>query len=103
MITVAETTNGFPSAACEVLAAAKAMKHTAAVRHSRSVKTIESFRTVILPVLIAVFSACHEQTKSDKADDSGSMDVTVPEHGAYTGAFIDFGEAEEDVTLEGIE
>ena len=27
----------------------------------------------------------------------------VPEHGAYTGAFIDFGEAEEDVTLEGIE
>ena len=27
----------------------------------------------------------------------------MPENGAYTGAFIDFGEAEEDVTLEGIE
>ena len=27
----------------------------------------------------------------------------MPEHGAYTGVFIDFGEAEEDVTLEGIE
>ena len=103
MITVAETTNGFSFAACEVVAAAKPMKHTAAVRHSGFVKRIESLGTVILPVLIAVFSACHEQTKSDKANDSGSMDVAVPEHGAYTGAFIDFGEAEEDVTLEGIE
>jgi beta-mannanase len=27
----------------------------------------------------------------------------VPEHGAYTGAFIDFGDTEDDVTLEAIE
>ena len=27
----------------------------------------------------------------------------MPEHGAYTGAYIDFGDKEDDVTLEGIE
>ena len=29
--------------------------------------------------------------------------LTVPEHGAYTGAYIDFGDQEDAVTLEGIE
>jgi hypothetical protein len=27
----------------------------------------------------------------------------IPDHGAYTGAFMDFGDAEDDVTLEMIE
>ena len=31
------------------------------------------------------------------------MQVLVPERGAYTGAFIDFGEAEDAVALETIE
>ena len=29
--------------------------------------------------------------------------LIVPSHGAYTGAYIDFGDAEDNVTLEGIE
>lgn len=29
--------------------------------------------------------------------------LLIPEHGAYTGAFIDFGDTEDDVTVEGIE
>ena len=29
--------------------------------------------------------------------------LTVPERGSYTGAYIDFGETEDNVTLEGIE
>ena len=33
----------------------------------------------------------------------GPKQLVVPEHGAYTGAYIDFGEREDDVTLEGIE
>ena len=31
------------------------------------------------------------------------MEVVIPEHGAYIGAFMDFGDTEDDVTLEGIE
>lgn len=29
--------------------------------------------------------------------------LVVPDHGAYTGAYIDFGDQEDDVTLEGLE
>ena len=54
-------------------------------------------------LLTLVSSACHQRTKSDKLDNNASVEVVAPAHGAYTGAFIDFGEAEEDVTLEGIE
>jgi len=36
-------------------------------------------------------------------DPNGPVDVLLPEHGAYTGAFMDFGDAEDDVTLEMIE
>ncbi len=32
-----------------------------------------------------------------------TVEVVLPEHGAYTGAYIDFGEAEDAVTLETIE
>src|SRR5437762_12590649 len=38
-----------------------------------------------------------------KVDPNGPVEVVVPDHGAYTGAFMDFGDAEDDVTLEMIE
>ena len=37
------------------------------------------------------------------ASPSHPKQLIVPEHGAYTGAYIDFGEREDDVTLEAIE
>jgi hypothetical protein len=79
------------------------MKQTGIVRHNHLPRRMQSLRTVILLTLIAVSSACHQRSKSEKLDPAASVEVVVPEHGAYTGAFIDFGEAEEDVTLEGIE
>lgn len=36
-------------------------------------------------------------------DRNGPVEVIIPQHGAYTGAFIDFGDAEDEVTIEMIE
>ncbi|MEP6936451.1 MAG: glycosyl hydrolase [Chthoniobacterales bacterium] len=36
-------------------------------------------------------------------DPNTPVEVAIPEHGAYTGAFMDFGDAEDDVTLEMVE
>lgn len=36
-------------------------------------------------------------------DSNAAQQLVVPEHGAYTGAFVDFGDTEDDVTLEQIE
>ena len=38
-----------------------------------------------------------------QVDPNGPVEVVIPEHGAYTGAFMDFGDEEDDVTLETIE
>jgi len=38
-----------------------------------------------------------------KLDPNAPVEVLLPEHGAYTGAFVDFGEAEDTVALETIE
>ena len=46
---------------------------------------------------------CHKQAAGDKLNPNEPVEVVIPSHGAYTGAYIDFGEAEEDVTLEVIE
>src|SRR5207253_9036982 len=97
------TTKERSSAAGEAVAARKPRKQGDVVRHNHLARRTQSLRTVILLMLITVSSACHQRTKSDKLDNNASVEVMAPEHGEYTGAFIDFGEAEEDVTLEGIE
>lgn len=38
-----------------------------------------------------------------KIDINAPVEVVIPEHGAYTGAFIDFGDEEDDVALEMVE
>src|ERR1700686_4394509 len=38
-----------------------------------------------------------------RIDPNGPVEVVIPEHGAYTGAFMDFGDEEDDVSLETIE
>src|SRR6184192_1389408 len=79
------------------------MKQTGVVGPDHLASRTQSLRTVIFLTLIALASACHQRSKSEKFDPAAPVEVMVPEHGAYTGAFIDFGEAEEDVTLEGVE
>ncbi|MGI9114357.1 MAG: glycoside hydrolase family 26 protein [Chthoniobacterales bacterium] len=53
--------------------------------------------------MIIIVSGCSKRTQVQKVDPNAPVELAVPDRGAYTGAFIDFGEAEEDVTLELIE
>ena len=46
---------------------------------------------------------CRQRVTAVQVDPNGPVEVVTPEHGAYTGAFMDFGDAEDDVTLETIE
>lgn len=50
-------------------------------------------------------SACRKQHARPSAllDRNGPVELVLPEHGAYTGAFIDFGDAEDEVTIEMID
>ncbi len=48
-------------------------------------------------------SGCHKRGTGQKLDPSAPAEVVLPEHGVYTGAFIDFGDAEDDLTLDLIE
>ena len=61
----------------------------------------ESFAIISL-VMMASFllCACHKRAA---AEQPGAGEVVIPEHGAYTGAFMDFGDEEDDVSLEVIE
>jgi hypothetical protein len=58
--------------------------------------------TAITLMIVASFllCACHKQVAAEKP---GAVEVVIPQHGAYTGAFMDFGDEEDDVTLEIIE
>ncbi len=63
---------------------------------------------VFAVVVVAIASSlallgCHERAAVLQVDPNGPVEVVVPEHGAYTGAFMDFGDEEDDVTLEMIE
>jgi len=46
---------------------------------------------------------CRRGVAVQHVDPNGPTAVAIPERGAYTGAFMDFGDAEDDVTLETIE
>src|SRR5438309_2176241 len=53
-------------------------------------------------VLLAALAAC-SRTPAPLAKNTGPKELVIPDRGAYTGAYIDFGEHEDDVTLESIE
>lgn len=56
----------------------------------------------ILPLLL--ICACKDQTRSAASPPPrGPVELSWPEKGAYTGAYVDFGEAEDKVTLEAID
>src|SRR5436309_15937305 len=46
---------------------------------------------------------CQKASVGEKVDPNAPVEVSIPEQGAYTGAFIDFGDTEDELTLEGIE
>ena len=56
-------------------------------------------RTASLILALLLAAACRKQ----EAAPPGPMTLAVPAQGAYTGAFIEFGDTEDDVTLDGIE
>src|SRR6201981_4107766 len=53
--------------------------------------------------LALLLTGCKKPMPEAQADPNGPVEVAIPEHGAYTGAFMDFGDEEDDVTLETIE
>jgi len=63
-----------------------------------------TLRTIValIGLSFALFG-CRQDVAVPKVDPNGRVEVVIPHHGAYTGAFMDFGDAEDDVTLETIE
>src|SRR5436853_5132860 len=69
--------------------------HSFVIRHS-------SF--VILFIIAGGLASCKKPGLTNaRIDPNGPVEVVAPEHGAYTGAFMDFGDEEDDVSLEMIE
>ena len=60
-------------------------------------------RSFIAFSLALVLAGCSKPSATTKVDPNGPVEVVIPDHGIYTGAFMDFGDAEDDVTLETIE
>ena len=61
-------------------------------------------RLIIALILCALAAGCKKSAPEiAPIDPNGPVEVVVPEHGAYTGAFMDFGDEEDDVTLDSIE
>lgn len=56
---------------------------------------------ILLAVLLGMAS-CAKKAPAPVSPDR-PLQFAVPEHGAYTGAYIDFGDHEDDVTVEAIE
>src|SRR5205085_10498140 len=105
--TTVKTSNGFCSAANDDMERSNWMSPTVVVldkpivcrKPVNEMRVLTAFITGLLPAL----GGCHKDIAIQKMDPTTAVEVLVPEQGAYTGAFIDFGEAEEDVTLETIE
>jgi len=58
---------------------------------------------VAVIVVTLAITGCRQRVAVAQVDPNGPVEVVIPEHGAYTGAFMDFGDEEDDVTLETIE
>jgi len=53
--------------------------------------------------VLVTTAGCEKHAPSLTQSSSKETQLVVPDHGAYTGAFIDFGGVEDQVSLEGIE
>ena len=71
------------------------IRHSLVIRHS-------SF--VILAVSCLAIVACRKpESQKSQIDPNAPVEVLLPANGAYTGAFMDFGDSEDDVNIEMIE
>jgi len=68
------------------------------MRHRR-----RAFLFLAATLLIGGGVGCKPAKTAATTDPNAPVEVVVPERGAYTGAFMDFGDAEDEVTLEMIE
>src|ERR1044071_1550480 len=58
----------------------------------------------VLLVTLCTPAACRKsKSQNGRIDPNTPVEVVVPERGAYTGAFMDFGDTEDEVTIEMIE
>src|SRR5262252_3199163 len=63
-----------------------------------------AFGACFIAISILAFASCNKsERKQTTVDPNGPVEVVMPERGAYTGAFIDFGDEEDTVNLEEIE
>ena len=62
-----------------------------------------AFCAALALLALSVLPACRKSANESSVDPNGPVAVVVPAKGAYTGAFMDFGDAEDEVTLEMIE
>jgi len=53
--------------------------------------------------LLCALGLTRAAVAAEPAPTAPTLTLAVPEHGAYTGAYIDFGDTEDQVTLEGLE
>ena len=61
-------------------------------------------RLIMVLLLCALAAGCKNSAPlSSTVDLTGPVEVVIPERGAYTGAYLDFGDEEDDVSLETIE
>src|SRR4051812_5830357 len=76
---------------------------TVRFRHSifRASFVIRHWSLVI--VCLVMVSSCKKHALTNKVDPDSPVEVVVPEHGVYCGAFMDFGDEEDNVSLETIE
>jgi beta-mannanase len=77
------------------------IRHCFDIRHSSFVILAVSCAAIILSV-----PGCKKPVDAkidSKFDPDAPVEIVLPERGAYTGAFMDFGDAEDEVTLEMIE
>src|SRR5437016_13978913 len=57
----------------------------------------------IFAMSILALVSCKREASQSPVDPNGRVEVVLPEHGAYTGASMGFGDEEDDVTSEIIE
>jgi hypothetical protein len=62
-----------------------------------------AFALATVAMSVALVVGCKKQVAETRIDPDGPVEIVAPRQGAYTGAFMDFGDEEDDVTLETIE
>ena len=80
--------------------------HVAHPRMNERILPGAAWRFLICTLLLSCVAACGRKPLPERKPPEAaakSETLVLPKEGAYTGAYIDFGEYEDDVTLEGIE